>query len=75
MVKSIMKKISRIEAFYEVTRTLERGENNKAEEMFKVITDSIVYDKKNNTFSEYITLRGKRQEQLFKDILINEQEC
>lgn len=41
------------------------------EGLHKIIyTLSIALDKKNNTFSKYIELKGKKQEKLFENILI-----
>lgn len=40
--------------------------------MFKVIVDSIAKDGENNTFSNIIELKTKKQINLFKDILIEE---
>lgn len=69
-----MKKISRIAAFYEVTRAIEKGEEEKANAMFRVVTDSIANDKANDTFSEYIILKNKKQENLFKNIILDNSE-
>lgn len=40
--------------------------------MFKVIVDSIAKDGENNTFSNIIELKTKKQINLFKDIFIEE---
>lgn len=68
-----MYKIARIDAFYEITKAIKTGDIDKANAMFKVVTDSIASDKDNNTFSEYIKLKGKKQELLFKNILLNDE--
>lgn len=69
-----MSKISRMEAFNEVVKAMKNDNMSKANAMFQIINDSIASDKKNKTFSEYIELKGKKQELLFKDIIIKEKE-
>lgn len=69
-----MSRISRVEAFLEVTRAMENNKIEEANKMFRVITDSIANDKENNTFSTYIELKNKTQENLFRNILIKDDE-
>lgn len=65
-----MSKVSRMEAFVEITKAMDNNNIEKANEMFQIVAESIATDKKNDTFSEYIELKNKRQEMLFKNILI-----
>lgn len=67
-----MSKVSKLEAFYEITKAMNNNEIDRANAMFKIVSESISSD--NNSFSEFIELKGKKQEQLFKDIIIPEDE-
>lgn len=69
-----MSRISRMEAFVEITKAMDNNKVEKANEMFRIVTESIAADKKNDTFSEYIELKNKKQEMLFKDILIDDED-
>lgn len=69
-----MSKISRVDAFYEITNAMRNNDMEKANSMLKIVTESITFDKNNNTFSEYIELKGKKQESLFKNIIISDEE-
>lgn len=64
-----MIKISRLDAFSEIIKATENNETNKANQMMAIVAKSIENDKKNNTFSEYIELRTKKEKNLFKDII------
>lgn len=68
-----MSKVLITKAFLEVTKAMESNRVDEANKMFRVITDSIACDKKNNTVSKYITLKNKTEENLFKNILINDE--
>ena len=69
-----MCKISRTEAFFEVTKAIDSGNIKKAKKIFKIIVKSIAKDRENNTFSEYIKLKDIRQIKLFENILIKDDE-
>ncbi len=70
--KKIMSKVVRMEAIKQVVKAMEMGDKEKADKMFRVISDRFSKDKKNNTVSEYIELQNKKEEQLFRDILIDD---
>ena len=66
-----MSKISRTDAFKEVVKTM-KSNPELANQMFGVIIESLSMDKKNNTNSEYIELKNKKEENLFSNILIKD---
>ena len=64
-----MSKVLRIEAFNEISRLIEVGELGKANELLKIVAESVKQDKKNNTFSKFIELKDKKEKILFKNLL------
>ena len=66
-----MGKISRADAFKEVVKTM-KSNPELANQMFGVIIESLALDKKNDTNSEYIELKSKKEESMFVNILIKD---
>lgn len=66
-----MNKISRIDAFKEVVKTMKTNPE-LANQMLGVIIESLSEDKKNNTNSEYIEIKTKKEENMFSNILIKD---
>ena len=64
-----MSRVSRIDAFNEIARLIEENDFTRANEMLKILGDSIKKDKEDNTYSEYIELKNKREEMLFMRII------
>lgn len=66
-----MSKISRIDAFKEVVKTM-KVNPDLANKMLAIIIDSLAADKKNDTNTEYIELKNKKEESMFINILIED---
>ena len=66
-----MSKISRTDAFKEVVKTM-KSNPELANQMLGVIIDSLSADKKNNTNSEFIEIKSKKEENMFINILIKD---
>lgn len=65
-----MRKIKKIDAFSLVVRTLENGDEKNANRMFRIITDSILQNKKSLNIQHYITVNDK-DASLFKELISN----
>lgn len=64
-----MCKIAKMDAFREIIRALDKGELERANKISKIVSQCMAKDKKNNTHSDFIELKNKKQELLFKDVL------
>lgn len=61
-----MTKISKVNAFKTMVEYIECNKYDIANEILKIITWSQEKDKKNNTISDYIEIKSKKEEKYFK---------
>lgn len=64
-----MSKISKLDAFQCVVEAMDNNDFKTANEIMNIINRAYIKDKKNNTISSEIELRGTREEKYFKNIL------
>ncbi len=63
-------KISKIDAFTLMIKTMEKGDEKSANEMLRIIQKSISKETR-NTFCDTIEISGKKEEKYFKPLLDN----
>lgn len=64
-----MIKIDKMEAFEIVVKLVETNENQKANELMKIISKSIEEDKINNRFSKCIEITDSKDEKMVRNLL------
>lgn len=69
-----MYKISRVTAFSEIIKQIEKNNYTEANKMMAVVSKSLKKDKKNNKYSPYINIENKKEALLFKDVIEENQE-
>ena len=69
-----MHEINKIDAFALIVKTLERGDEKKANKMMRVVVRSIQKNKDETRSSLNIKIRDEKDANLFKDLLIGLKE-
>jgi flagellar basal body P-ring protein FlgI len=64
-----MSRISKLDAFQCVVEAMDKNDYKTANEIMNIINRALTKDKKNNTVSSEIELRGMKEEKYFKSIL------
>ena len=62
-------KILKVDAFSAIVAATDMNDIQAANEMLKIVSNSILKDKKIKTFSPYIELKTKKEFNLFKRVL------